>query len=1117
MPSDISYIPLPSHTDARSPGAGFTRTSSRRTPLFTRSRILIGIALLSTLLLAQLFYFRDDILTKHRLAVLQSYSRQASRNSSRRTVHRARRSRNTSSVPSSSPAPPPSSNNPAAPASKPHPDENKGFAPLTAAKHLTQAAFPAAYFGNGHNWDSLYPDGNPHHGVIPARLLSILEKEPSPQRPPAPQKKAPTITPEMWTLHLWDPATHGSKTSFEDNERADMQTVENDWRESPWNTWTPPLSDLRKEAAPKTPLPKVQFPFANPGRYSGNSVDPAAEELAKKRQRLVRNAFLHAWEGYKAKAWGHDEVAPVSGRHNDNFNGWGATPVDVLDTLLVLDLPDEYDYARQHVRDVDFHLVGGTRSAYGSADGQIPVFETAIRYLGGLLSAYDLSGDELMKHRAEELAQLIMPAFETYSGVPLGRVKMLGQAHSHMNSGNPVLAEAGSLLLEFTRLWQVTGNRTYFDRVQRVTDFLDKNITSGRTGALFGVDLSPDHHRTSGIVTFGGRADSYYEYLIKEYQLMGGRLAQYGRMYSDSIESAKKYLMREVSVVPNAPSLFNIGETYGAFSEPSMKLEHLASFAGGMLGLGSKLLPDRAGDLEQAIRYSETCYWAYNSSVTGLGPEDLIFDSNPSGKKKKKKRTTTTKTGMESLAGVKSTSPAAGGELVEERGDEATRGTTVVGTAARALADAVKSIVLTERFPPFPVGVRSSSTTYRNRPETIESVFYMWRITGDPAWRERGWQMFASWVTHSMTDWGFSSLGSVYDVPAYKTDSQESYTFAETFKYYYLLFSPPELISLDHYVFTTEAHPFLVPQNGEYTRPGHGPRKFWTPAPADASASASDPHTPPPTSHLYSGGENGPVGGLTHVQKSYVYSGWKAAHMRRALVDVAERSEREGTPRVLMAALVEASRTDQENAEKAAAAAAASPSATAGAVPGILDVEVLQKVLVHLIEADQVSEELVEEREWEKRGEQREGGEAERLALLTARAEERVDVQRFVGAIRAILEPVVGSAAAAPAPAQAPETVVAGTETGSEEVARSQEDAVLDERAVAVVEEEGVGVEESVPEVTVEIVEDTIGLQHMWDRDHDGGLRRAEEEEGGREVLFGGAEEEEEDVFHDSE
>ncbi|KAE8259092.1 hypothetical protein A4X13_0g1238 [Tilletia indica] len=1092
MPSDISYTPLPSHTGS---GAGFHRTSSARgglAGLFTRKRFFIAVGVLTTLLFAQLYFFKDDILTQERMDALSSYYPwQKAEGGAVKGISPPIGPVATiapSPVPVDAPPPPPSSPPPSSPPSSdnivnPHQGENKGFAPLTANKHLTQAAFPAAYFGSGHDWDALYPDGNPHHGIIPARLLTVLEKDPVSQRPPRPFKKSPQITDEIWKLHIWDPATRRSKTSFEDNERADMQTVEKDWRQEPWNTWTPPLSELRKEAAPKQPLPKVQFPFANPARYSGNNADQAAEELAKKRQRLVRNAFLHAWEGYKSLAWGHDELKPVSAKPNDNFNGWGATPVDVLDTLLIMDLPQEYDYARQHTRDVDFHLVGGTRSAYGSVDGQIPVFETAIRYLGGLLSAYDLSGDELMRDRAEELAQLIMPAFETYSGVPLGRVRMLGQGTSHMNSGSPVLAEAGSLLLEFTRLWQVTGNRTYFDRVQRVTDYLDKNMTSGRTGALFGVNLSPDRHSTNGMVTFGGQADSYYEYLIKEYQLMGGRLQQYGRMYSEAIESAKKYLMRDVTVVPNAPSLFNIGETYGVHSEPSMKLEHLSSFAGGMLGLGSKLLPERSGDIEEAIRYSETCYWAYNSSLTGIGPEDLVFEDNHSTKK----RTAEKKEVSAALEGV-STSPAEQGKPVER---ETSGAKTTVGNAARALADAVKSIVLTERQRNWPVGVRSSATSYRNRPETIESVFYMWRITGDPIWRERGWQMFSSWVVHSMTDFGFSSLGNVYEVPAYKTDSQESYTFAETFKYYYLLFSPPELISLDHYVFTTEAHPFLVPQNGEYTRPGQGPRKFWTPTPKNA---ASDPHVPDASSGLYSGGEGGPVGGLTHVQKMHVYEGWKAKHARGNLIEIAERSEVEGTPRKLMQAIVEASQRDQ--AAVAAAQAQAKLGGTAAgdesgnvdvSYPGILDVEVLQRVLAHLIEADRVSEEKVEEREWEKRGGDEEGNdnEAERLALLTARAEEKADVDRFVNAIRAILEPV---AAPVPEVARSVPEGGAGAGAGAEmPVERAAEQVVG-----------GVDDEVESSATTVQVVKDEVGFEHMWD-------------------YVGLTPDEREDVFHDAE
>lgn len=1025
MPSDVSYMPLPSHNG---PG-GFHRTSSGR----NRFTGLIAIGILATLGLLQLTFFSGDVLTDERLAALKSYYpwQKAPPGAPANVEPVANGPAATLSPTTATPLPPATQSTPDVALA--HPDENKNFAPLQASKHLGSEAFPAAYFGTPPDWDALYPDGNPHHGIIPARFLSILEKEPVSQRPPKPQD-VPHITAEMYQFDHWDPATRGSKTTFEDNERADMQSIGEDWRSPPWNNWRPPLSDLRKTNPPQGPLPKVQFPFANPSRHSGNSVDAAAEELAKKRQRLVRNAFLHAWEGYKKSAWGHDEVKPVSGRSNDNFNGWGATPVDVLDTLLIMDLPQEYDYVRQHAHDIDFHLVGGGRSAYGSSDGRIPVFETAIRYLGGLLSAYDLSGDELMKHRAEELGQLIMPAFETTSAVPMGRIRMQHQSNTHSSSGHPVLAEAGSLLLEFTRLWQVTGNRTYFDRVQRVTDFLDKNITDGRTGALFGTGLDPESYSTNGVVSFGGMADSYYEYLIKEYQLMGGRLKQYGRMYSEAIDSAKQYLMRDIQGVPHATSLYNIGETWGGGrSEPTQKLEHLSSFAGGMLGLGAKLLPERASDLELAMRYSETCYWAYNSSLTGIGPEDLVFTNRAA--KKAKRVAADAASALE--VGVARGTAAEGADAMQQpeiRSDVSAKSESTssgMSTAARALADAVKSIVSAKRMDrPWPVGVDSASPSYRNRPETIESVFYMWRITGDPLWRERGWQMFASWVTHSMTDHGFSSLNDVYEVPARKTDSQESYTFAETFKYYYLLFSPPELISLDHYVFTTEAHPLLVPQNGEYTRPGSGPRKFWTPAPPGASA---DPHLPPPGSGLYSGGEGGAVGGLTHVQKNFVYKSWKLQHQRRSLLEVVEQSQESGTPRPLMEALVAASQADQASQAEVQAAAGSTDVNVVGVIPAILNAEVLQKVLDGLVEADRVAEEVVDEREEEKR---EAGLVGESLVLLSARAEERADVDRFVAAIADVLKPVTAAptaetSTAAPAEEVAPAASRDGLEARS--------------------------------------------------------------------------------------
>ncbi|KAK0568462.1 hypothetical protein OC861_001943 [Tilletia horrida] len=1043
MPSDVSYMPLPSHNGPGGGGTGFHRTSSlsrrsRLSALFTRRRIFILLGILSGFLLIQLFFFSDDTLTQERLAALKSYYPWQHPTSTGVPDNvQPVSSSQTAAAPTVAPAPP------STPSSvSEHIDANKGVAPIKGSNHLTQDAFPAVFKGSQPDWDKIYPDGNPHQGVIPTRLLAILEKEPISERPPRPLNP-PTITAEMWKVKEWSPSADGSRTTFEDNENADKQAVEADWRNSPFNKWRPPLSDLR--TPPQSPLPKVQFPFADPSRHSGNNADPAAEELARKRQKLVRNAFLHAWEGYKRLAWGHDELKPVSAKPNDNFNGWGATPVDVLDTLLVMDLPQEYDYARQHARDIDFHLVGGGRSAYGSADGRIPVFETAIRYLGGLLSAYDLSGDELMKHRAEELAQLIMPAFETTSGLPVGRIKMQDQGMQHMSTGSVVLAEVGSLLLEFTRLWQVTGNRTYFDRVQRVTDYLEHNITSGKSGALLGTNLYPDTHSTSGTISFGGMADSYYEYLIKEYQLMGGRLKQYGRMYSAAIESAKKILIRDVQSVPNASSLLNIGEVYAGSGEdanPYMKLEHLSSFAGGMLGLGSKLLPERQSDLELAIRYTDTCYWAYNSSLTGIGPEDLSFDGGVFhilGKKETKKSDTLPRS-LESAVAAEQERDTAAAErsspTSEERQEvlesvaQLVKKAKTEGKAAaavRSLTDSIKALAFQDRATSlYPVGVASSAAAYRNRPETIESVFYMWRITGDPEWRERGWQMFSSWVVHSMTDHGFSSLENVYAVPATKGDSQESYTFAETFKYYYLLFSPPELISLDHYVFTTEAHPLLVPQNGKYTRPGQGPRKFWTP---------SDSHEPSKASGLYSGGEGGLVGGLTHVQKAFVYQSWKSKNRQRALLELAERaatpfgddvvaeerdfadeasvkreepekkrsSASQVTPRHLMQALVDASQADQ--AATSEAQALAGNGANVGNIPTILNAEVLQTVMQRLIEADQVAEDRV----WALTEEEEHGttklDAAAKLKLMSARAEERADVDRFVEAIRGILTP----------------------------------------------------------------------------------------------------------------
>ncbi|UZJ52093.1 hypothetical protein CBS101457_001413 [Exobasidium rhododendri] len=682
---------------------------------------------------------------------------------------------------------------------------------------ITSDSFPAIIAPGieGLNLSQIYKHGDPHQGVIPPVFLEILDRDIVNVPPPRPAD-VPEYPDNRYSPNSgWSAALNGSKTSYLDALKPEIQPVEREWRGKPFDTWKPPLEEFAEKKHPI--MPKIQYDFPDPSRYSGSRDDPEREKIVQYRQKLVRNAFLHSWEGYKKVAWGHDEMRPVSGTPLDPFNGWGATIVDALDTLLVMELPDEYDLARQHVRDIDFRLIGGDRSAYGRSDGRIPVFETAIRYLGGFLSAYDLSGDTLMRDRAEELAQLILPAFDTQTGVPVGRMKFDSKAHLAMQGGGVILAEAASMLLEMTRLWQVTGNRTYFDRVQRTTDWLDRNMTKTpeRLGTLWPTSLFPERGTMYGWYTWGGMADSAFEYLIKEHQLLAGHLDQYGRMFADVMDSARQWLLRPITTVPSS-HLLVLGQSNGKSFQA--KLEHLTCFAGGTMGLSGKLLPGRSIDVEHAKKFTETCWWAYNSTLTGIGPEEMTFYKEK--------------------------------DLDRYLSNVLKNGTTRRGAARGAPI----------------VGVRSVTPDYRNRPETIESIFYMWRITGDRIWQERGWQMFCSWVTHSMTNVGFSSLSNVLHVPAMQTDSMESFVFAETFKYYYLLFSPPQVISLDDYIFTTEAHPFLAPQNGVWARAGSGPQKLW-----DEKAS----HIPKDSS-AYSGGEMGKVGGLTSVQKLTIYEAWRS-------------------------------------------------------------------------------------------------------------------------------------------------------------------------------------------------------------------------------------------------
>jgi len=100
---------------------------------------------------------------------------------------------------------------------------------------------------------------------------------------------------------------------------------------------------------------------------------------------------------------------------------------------------------------------------------------------------------------------------------------------------------------------------------------------------------------------------------------------------------------------------------------------------------------------------------------------------------------------------------------------------------------------------------------YILRPEVLESNFYAWRATGDTKYLDNAARAIDSFNKYLPATVGFTGIDDVNSVNTTKTDDMESFWFAEVLKYLYLTFDDPNHISLDEYVFNTEAHPLKAP------------------------------------------------------------------------------------------------------------------------------------------------------------------------------------------------------------------------------------------------------------------------------------------------------------------
>ncbi|HMA17053.1 MAG TPA: glycoside hydrolase family 47 protein, partial [Thermoanaerobaculia bacterium] len=308
----------------------------------------------------------------------------------------------------------------------------------------------------------------------------------------------------------------------------------------------------------------------------------------------VRAEILHSWRGYERYAWGHDELKPVSRTPRDwSVDSLLMTPVDALDTLLLAGLNEEAAKAKALIVE---------RLSF-DRDVEVKNFEITIRLLGGLLSAYEMTGDERLLRLAEDLGKRLSPVFDSATGMPYMYVN-LKTGKTRGTVSNP--AEIGTLVLEFGTLARLTGQPAFFEKAKRALVELDARRSKiGLVGEEIDVETGQWKSRASHV---GGGIDSYYEYLLKCSILFGDR--DCAEIWSRNVSALNRYL------ADSPPTGLWYGQADRVTGRrTASEFGALHAFLPGVLALG--------GDLPRARRLEDSCFRMWK--LHGIEPEVIDY------------------------------------------------------------------------------------------------------------------------------------------------------------------------------------------------------------------------------------------------------------------------------------------------------------------------------------------------------------------------------------------------------------------------------------------------------------------------------------------------------------
>ncbi|ESZ97936.1 hypothetical protein SBOR_1701 [Sclerotinia borealis F-4128] len=526
---------------------------------------------------------------------------------------------------------------------------------------------------------------------------------------------------------------------------------------------------LTTSGVPHHPQPEKRQYYGNPA----NTVE---------RQAAVKEAFTFAWDGYYKYAFPHDELHPIANSYSDSRNGWGASAVDAFSTAILMEIPEIVDVILDWIPTINFD----------NTTSEVSLFETTIRYVGGLLAGYDLlkgpftklnsnhtAVDEILK-QAARLADNLAFAFDTPSGVPYNNL-YFNPPRTDGSTTNGI-ATIGTLVLEWTHLSDLTGNKTYGELTQKGESYLldPKPKYNSPWPGLLGtnVDLSTGLFQDASGGWVGGD-DSYYEYLIKMYVYDSTRFGKYKDRWIAAADSSIKHLASHPSTRPDLTFMAaynnktrllvsehrknSLQQLLGYKRWQTFVPEIVACFDGGNFLLAGLVLKEQKY-IDFGLKLVTGCEDTYNSTLTGIGPE--IF------------------------------------RWVEK--DTYLNDTSNPQPSADQLAFYKEA------------GFYISNSQYILRPEVLESFYYAYRITGDQKYRDWSWNGFVAINATARTGSGFAEL---QDVNAPNGggfgDFQDSFLFAEVLKYAYLIHGDDEEYQVgsggvNQWVFNTEAHPFKV-------------------------------------------------------------------------------------------------------------------------------------------------------------------------------------------------------------------------------------------------------------------------------------------------------------------